>query len=190
MVSTPTLAQSQIFMRSLRIATPETCSSCSMLSVITLDQLTREFAPQGYSFTLSFTKLCRDFAQISPFNNQSDYHDKCQITDFDNATNVEHCRLANLPVSSSFLSPIPISSSSRTPTQDLNQDDPYVRSTLLRWAASLRDIGFDGLRVDTVPEVKPSFWAEFTQAAAMYTVGTRLIGTLARQESNSRQERL
>jgi len=42
--------------------------------------------------------LFRDFAQIQPFNNQSDYHFKCQITDFGNATNVEQCRLANLPV--------------------------------------------------------------------------------------------
>lgn len=56
-------------------------------------------------------------------------------------------------------------------TQDLNQDDQFVRSTLLQWASSLKDLGFDGLRVDTVPEVKASFWAEFTQAAAVYTVG-------------------
>lgn len=48
---------------------------------------------------LSLTSSCRDFSQVVPFNNQSDYHDKCQITDFNNATNVEHCRLANLPVS-------------------------------------------------------------------------------------------
>jgi glycosidase len=59
--------------------------------------------------------------------------------------------------------------------QDLNQDDPFVRSTLLQWAASLKGIGFDGLRIDTVPEVKPSFWSEFTQAAGMYTVGNAVI---------------
>jgi hypothetical protein len=70
------------------------------------------------------------------------------------------------------------------PTQDLNQDDQFVRSTLLQWAASLRDLGFDGLRVDTVPEVKPAFWAEFTQAAAMYTVGTHVMGTQARPTTN------
>jgi alpha-amylase len=58
--------------------------------------------PQSRSCVLSLTRLCRDFAQIVPFNNQTDYHDKCQITDFNNATMVEHCRLANLPVSSIF----------------------------------------------------------------------------------------
>jgi len=59
--------------------------------------------------------------------------------------------------------------------QDLNQDDPFVRSTLLQWAASLKGIGFDGLRIDTVPEVKPSFRSEFTQAAGMYTLGNAVI---------------
>jgi glycosidase len=58
--------------------------------------------------------------------------------------------------------------------QDLNQDDPFVRSTLLQWAATLKHIGFDGVRIDTVPEVKPSFWSEFTQAVGMYTVGISL----------------
>ncbi len=101
MVSTPDLAPKQIFWRSLRIATPETCSSCSMSLRTTLALSTRESARPSRSFALSFMKLCRDFAQIYPFNSQRDYHDKCQITDFNNATNVEHCRLANLPVSSS-----------------------------------------------------------------------------------------
>jgi hypothetical protein len=69
--------------------------------------------------------------------------------------------------------------------QDLNQDDQFVRSALLQWAASLKDFGFDGLRIDTVPEVKPSFWSEFTQAAAMYTVGmsTRQLNRINAQTS-------
>jgi alpha-amylase len=69
-------------------------------------------------------------------------------------------------------------------SQDLNQDDQFVRSALLQWAASLKDLGFDGLRIDTVPEVKPSFWSEFTQAAAMYTVGTNTTGALSYQGAN------
>jgi alpha-amylase len=111
-------------------------------------------------------------AQIVPFNNGSDYHDKCQITDFNNATNVEHCRLANLPVSCRMLGPrSPSLHLTHLHSQDLNQDDAFVRSTLLQWAATLSAFGFDGLRIDTVPEVKPAFWAEFTAAAGMYTVG-------------------
>ena len=57
------------------------------------------------------------------------------------------------------------------PQQDLNQDAPFVRSTFLKWAATLKAFGFDGLRVDTVPEVKPAFWAGLTQASQMYTLG-------------------
>lgn len=31
--------------------------------------------------------------------------------------------------------------------------------------------GFDGLRVDTTPEVKRDFWTEYRQSAGVYTVG-------------------
>ena len=68
--------------------------------------------------------------------------------------------------------------------QDLNQDDQFVRSALLQWAASLKDFGFDGLRIDTVPEVKPSFWSDFTQAAAMYTVGMSATAAQSYQCAN------
>jgi alpha-amylase len=67
--------------------------------------------------------------------------------------------------------------------QDLNQDDPFVRSALLQWASSLKGFGFDGLRIDTVPEVKPAFWAEFTAAAGMYTVGKRCNGGPSRHQA-------
>jgi len=34
-----------------------------------------------------------DFSKISPFNKAEYYHDKCQVTDWHNQTNVEYCRL-------------------------------------------------------------------------------------------------
>ncbi len=52
---------------------------------------------------------------------------------------MEICRLAALP--------------------DLDQDNHFVGDTLIQW---IRDIvgnySFDGIRIDTVPEVEKSFW--------------------------------
>ena len=31
--------------------------------------------------------------------------------------------------------------------------------------------GFDGLRVDTVSEVKMEFWKEYTESAGVFTIG-------------------
>ena len=54
-------------------------------------------------------------------------------------------------------------------TQDLNQDDLFVRSALLQWAGTLKGFGFDGLRVDTVPEVKPGETESNTSHVARHT---------------------
>ena len=52
-----------------------------------------------------------DFKQITTFNDPSYYHTKCQVTDYNNQTNVEYCRLANLP--------------------DLDQNVPFVFNKLM-----------------------------------------------------------
>jgi alpha-amylase len=55
---------------------------------------------------------------------------------------VELCRLAGLP--------------------DLNQTNPFVSNELLNWIANLTSFyGFDGVRIDTVPEVFLSFYSFF-----------------------------
>lgn len=93
-----------------------------------------------------------DFSKIHPFNDASHYHDRCQITDWNNQQQVEYCRLADLP--------------------DLNQDNQYVKQTLLDWIKNLvKEYGFDGIRIDTVPEVHPTFWVDFAKAAGVYQVG-------------------
>ena len=38
-----------------------------------------------------------DFSEVTPFNDSSYYHSKCQINNFNNQTEVEYCRIANLP---------------------------------------------------------------------------------------------
>jgi alpha-amylase len=79
------------------------------------------------------------YEMVNPFNSSEYYHSKCQIEDWNNQEEVENCRLANLP--------------------DLDQNNAFVRSTMVDWVASLQaKYGFDGLRVDTIPEVHPDFW--------------------------------
>lgn len=100
------------------------------------------------------------FEQINPFNQSQYYHSKCQIEDWNNQEEVETCRLSNLP--------------------DLDQNNEFVRSTLLNWVGSLKkNYDFDGLRIDTVCEVHPDFWIEFSTAAGMYTIGEVFNGDIS-----------
>lgn len=101
-----------------------------------------------------------DYGKVTPFNEASHYHYPiCQIEDWSNQTEVESCRLSNLP--------------------DLDQNNAYVRSTLLSWVGSLKsDYGFDGLRVDTVCEVHPDFWSDWNEAAGMYCLGEVFNGDI------------
>jgi hypothetical protein len=48
--------------------------------------------------------------------------------------------------------------------------NPYVKSQLINWIRTLMDYGFDGLRIDTVPEIEPGFWVDFVSAANTYAV--------------------
>jgi len=111
------------------------------------DVVANHVGPVGYSYN-----------DIHPFNSASYYHsctgcpNGCQIQDFNDQPQVELCRLAGLP--------------------DLNQTNPFVAKTLLSWITNLTTyFQFDGLRVDTVPEVPIDFWTQFQQAAGVYTVG-------------------
>ncbi|KDO27882.1 hypothetical protein SPRG_07154 [Saprolegnia parasitica CBS 223.65] len=108
---------------------------------VMVDVVTNHVAPVG-----------SDFRSIVPFNDPAHYHPSCEITDWNNQTMVETCRLSGLP--------------------DLDQSNAFVRSYLLKWIKKLvADYGFDGVRVDTVPEVAKDFWAEFNTAAGVFQVG-------------------
>ena len=55
---------------------------------------------------------------------------------------------------------------------DLNQENHYVTSTLLRWIYDLtKDYHIDGIRIDTVPYVPHWFWDKFARASGVYTIG-------------------
>eukprot|EP01099_Mayorella_cantabrigiensis_P000487 TRINITY_DN1227_c0_g1_i7.p1 TRINITY_DN1227_c0_g1~~TRINITY_DN1227_c0_g1_i7.p1 ORF type:complete len:506 (+),score=102.80 TRINITY_DN1227_c0_g1_i7:112-1518(+) len=114
---------------------------------VMLDVVANHVGPVGY-----------DFSGINPFNSGSHYHDcngcpsSCNIEDFNNAYQTEHCRLAGLP--------------------DLNQDVSYVKQTLLQWITDLvQNYSIDGLRIDTVPEVPKSFWTDFQNSAGVFAIG-------------------
>lgn len=89
-----------------------------------------------------------DFSQLYPFNNASDFHNTCDIN-WNDQSSVENCRLAGLP--------------------DLNQSNSYVRQYLKDWVKGIvQEYGFDGIRIDTVPEVPKDFWSEYGQASGVF----------------------
>jgi len=96
-----------------------------------------------------------------PFNSSSHYHTNidCSQINPNDQSQLETCWLSQLA--------------------DLNQDNEYVRKTLLNWVSDLiKTYDFDGLRVDTAPYVPKTFWAEFTKASGVYTVGEVFDGYL------------
>lgn len=93
-----------------------------------------------------------NFSFFVPFNQSQYYHPYCLINNFNDQHMVEVCRLANLP--------------------DLDQSNTFVRSTLKKWIYdTVHTYGFDGIRVDSVPEVPKDFWSEYTSSAGVYSVG-------------------
>ena len=52
---------------------------------------------------------------------------------------------------------------------DLNQDNSYVRGYLKDWVKNLvNTYGFDGIRIDTIPEVSKDFWKEYGSASGVF----------------------
>lgn len=98
---------------------------------------------------------------LFPFNSASYFHDcssaycppGCNVNDYTNLTQMEHCRLSGL--------------------LDLNQTAVMASPAgpfLLQWIVKLvQTYGVDGLRIDTVPYIYPPFWQQFQAAAGVYT---------------------
>lgn len=86
-------------------------------------------------------------------NKAEHYHTRCQINNWNDQHEVEYCRLADLP--------------------DLNQDgNSYVRSYLKSWISNLvKTYNFDGIRIDTIPEVPKDFWKEYGDASGVFQMG-------------------
>lgn len=90
-----------------------------------------------------------DFGNINPLNKPEYYHSKCYINNWNNQTEVENCWLAGLA--------------------DLDQSNTYVRQYLKDWVKNtVTKYDFDGIRIDTIPEVPKDFWSEYTAAAGVF----------------------
>ena len=60
---------------------------------------------------------------------------------------------------------------------DLDQDNPYVTNTLVKWVNRLiKTYQFDGMRLDTTPYIKPKFWDEFVKSAGVFSTGEIAVG--------------
>lgn len=106
-----------------------------------------------------------DHSGVYPFNQTEHYHNctgcpaDCNIADWGNQYEVEHCRLSGLP--------------------DLNHENEFVYMTLLSWIREMRTVfDIDGFRVDTIPEVPKRFWRDFNNAAGGYCVGEAYNGNI------------
>jgi alpha-amylase len=116
---------------------------------VMVDVVANHMGPVGY-----------DYSSLNPFNHSSDYHScfsycdsNCDISSYKcGQDQIYNCRLSGLP--------------------DLNQTNPTVKTTLLNWISSLiAKYDIDGLRIDTVLEIEPSFWSDFSDSAGVYSVG-------------------
>jgi len=95
-----------------------------------------------------------DYTEIIPFNDAKYYNPyrSCDDIDYKHQPDVEVCWLSGLP--------------------DLDQNHPFVRQTLIEWAKDfVNTYHIDGLRIDTIPHVSKGFWAEFSEAVGVYTLG-------------------
>jgi alpha-amylase len=92
-----------------------------------------------------------DFSKIYPLNQSEHYHNNCDIN-WNDQNSVENCRLAGLP--------------------DLNQSNDYVRNYLKNWIKGIvSEFDFDGIRIDTIPEVPKDFWREYGESAGVFQMG-------------------
>jgi len=95
-----------------------------------------------------------NYSTIHPFSDTAHYnpYSDCAQTDYRDGAAFETCWLSGLP--------------------DLDQNHPFVRQTLLDWITDfVREYDFDALRIDTIPHVSREFWAQFSQAAGIFTMG-------------------
>ena len=95
-----------------------------------------------------------NYTDIVPFNDAKYYnpYKSCDDIDWKKQPDVEICWLSGLP--------------------DLDQNHPFVRETLIDWAKDfVKTYDIDALRIDTIPHVSKGFWAEFSDAVGVYTLG-------------------
>ncbi|KAJ9376289.1 CAZyme family GH13 [Paecilomyces variotii] len=97
-----------------------------------------------------------DYSIFEPFNNQEYFHPYCEISNYNNQTDVEDCWLGDTTVS----------------LPDLNTTRSDVQDLWYSWIGSLvSNYSADGIRIDTVKHVQQDFWPGYNDAAGVYAVG-------------------
>ncbi|KAI0776563.1 glycoside hydrolase family 13 protein [Trametes elegans] len=97
-----------------------------------------------------------NFSNFKPFNEQSDFHTECFVSNYDNQTEVEQCWLGD----------------KNLPLVDLNTEDDNIVKTMNSWVSKLvSDYSVDGVRIDTVKHVRKDFWPDFAKSAGVFTIG-------------------
>ncbi|KAF2020229.1 glycoside hydrolase family 13 protein [Aaosphaeria arxii CBS 175.79] len=98
-----------------------------------------------------------DYSHFSVLNSPSYYHTYCELNDMRNQTEVEQCWLGgNCDIT----------------MPDLNTTHPTVISSLQSWIRALvSNYTIDGLRIDSVKNVHPTFFPPFCAAAGVFCMG-------------------
>ncbi|KAL4764014.1 alpha-amylase [Aspergillus foveolatus] len=97
-----------------------------------------------------------DYSVFNPFNSADYFHTPCDITDYDNQTQVEECWLYTDAVS----------------LPDVDTTNEEVKEIWYDWVGDLvSNYSIDGLRIDTARHVQKDFWRDYNDAAGVYCVG-------------------
>eukprot|EP00966_Prymnesium_polylepis_P050575 1170872-Prymnesium_polylepis.1 len=136
-------------------------------------------------------RLWPDITQVETFPDASYYHNcdrchaagggkdgvgcngticDCWVDDYDNVEQQLYCQLFGLP--------------------DLNQSHPVTRQRLNDFAVYTKQMGFDAVRIDTVPYVADSFWSEWVGTANMFSMGETSTGVDAKVASHLTNSRM
>jgi len=96
------------------------------------------------------------FSVFNPFNDESDFHPRCLITDYNNQTQVEQCWLGD----------------DKLPLVDVNTEKDEIVTTYKNWIKMLvGNYSVDGIRIDTVKHIRKDFWPDFASSSGVYTIG-------------------
>ncbi|GKZ84456.1 hypothetical protein AnigIFM56816_009789 [Aspergillus niger] len=98
-----------------------------------------------------------DYSNFNPFNDQKYFHDfKLLSSDPTNETCVLDCWMGDTVVS----------------LPDLRNEDQQVQNILGTWISELvSNYSIDGLRIDSVLNIAPDFFSNFTKSSGVFTVG-------------------
>ncbi|GKZ66244.1 hypothetical protein AnigIFM50267_011092 [Aspergillus niger] len=98
-----------------------------------------------------------DYSTFNPFNDQKYFHDfKLLSSDPTNETCVLDCWMGDTVVS----------------LPDLRNEDQQVQNILGTWISELvSNYSIDGLRIDSVLNIAPDFFSNFTKSSGVFTVG-------------------